>query len=249
MSQLSPTVSPHNFSRVLGFWANRLVGWLSGHWLAVLNTFFFLYVGLPFLAPLLLTANHARSANFIYWWYQFLCHLFPSRTYFIAGEQVCLCHRCIAIYGTISLGGIVFSFVRRSLKPLPPRWYLLFLLPMTLDGGMGLASELAQFVPMPLLSITTVVFITFVTILLYTQKQLTWPVIIFLACGVVAAGYLQFWGLHQSNLFLRNFTGVMFGLGTVWVAYPLLEEGFGEIQQETNARWTGQPGNGLYGKS
>jgi uncharacterized membrane protein len=210
--------------------------WLSDHWLATANTIFLLYAGLPFLAPILLTTGFTGSANVIYWLYHIACHALPSRAYFIAGEQVCLCHRCIAIYGTICIGGLLFYFVRHSLKPLSPKWYLLFILPMALDGGMGLASELLQFIPMIALWVIGLGLIGLVGILLYTQNQLNWPISIFLTCGLLALVYLQFLGPHQSNIFLRNITGFLFGIGTVWVAYPILQEGFGDIRQETQAK-------------
>ncbi|MBN1993143.1 MAG: DUF2085 domain-containing protein [Anaerolineae bacterium] len=238
MSELIQSFPTPTISQTIGAWANKWMLWLAKHWLAAANTFFFLYVGLPFLAPLLLANGQAGGANFIYWWYHLLCHSLPSRTYFIAGEQVCLCHRCMAIYGTIFVGGVFFGLVRHRLKSLPPKWYALFVLPMALDGGMGLASELAQFVPITILSIVGLAVVGLVGLLLLSQKQLTWPVAVFLGCGVLALGYLQFIGPHQSNLFLRNFTGFAFGLGTVWVAYPLLQEGFDDIRQETSAQLT-----------
>jgi uncharacterized membrane protein len=209
---------------------------LSTHWLALVNTFFFLYVGLPLLAPFLLANGYTKSANAIYWVYHLLCHAFPSRTYFIAGEQACLCHRCVAIYATLSIGGVFFHFVRYSLKPLPPKWFLFFMLPMALDGGMGFASELLQFIPITVLWIIGLGVIGLVAVILYSQKHLTWPVAVFLAFGIFALLYLQFFGPHQSNFFLRNITGFFFGLGMVWVAYPLLQEGFNDIQQETSAQ-------------
>jgi len=142
----------------------------------------------------------------------------------------------MAIYGTLFIGGFLFSFARRWLKPLPPRWYLFFMIPMALDGGMGLASEMLQFAPLVVLWAIGLVVIGLVAVVLYTQKQLNWQVATFLACGLLALVYLQFVGPHQSNLFLRNATGFIYGMGTVWVAYPLLQESFGEIRQETKAR-------------
>jgi uncharacterized membrane protein len=236
MSELIQDFSYNNLGQTLGTWLNQRLVSLSTHWLAMVNTFFFLYVGLPFLAPVLLANGYTNSANAIYWVYHLLCHSFPSRTYFIAGEQACLCHRCIAIYATLFIGGVLFHFARHSLKPLPPRWYLFFMLPMALDGGMGIASELLQFVPIIVLWIIGLVVIGLVAAFLYSQKYLTWYVAVFLASGIFALVYLQFFGPHQSNFFLRNITGFIFGLGMVWVAYPLLQEGFNDIREETSAQ-------------
>jgi uncharacterized membrane protein len=239
MSELIQDFPKNNLGQTLETWFNRRFVSLSTHWLAIVNTFFFLYVALPLLAPVLLANGYTKSANGIYWVYHLLCHAFPSRTYFIAGEQACLCHRCIAIYATLFLGGVLFHFVRHSLKPLPPKWFLLFMLPMALDGSMALASELLQLIPIIVLWIIGLVIIGLVTVVLFSQKHLTWPVAIFLASGIFALLYLQFFGPHQSNFFLRNITGFFFGLGTLWVAYPLLQEGFNDIRQETSAQLIG----------
>jgi hypothetical protein len=126
MSQLSPNASTSQLSQSVETTANKFTHFLSRHWLALANTFFFLYAALPFAAPLLLVNGQTNAANGIYWIFHNLCHLLPSRAYFVAGEQVCLCHRCMAIYGSIFLGGVIFGFVRNTLKPLPPKWFLLF---------------------------------------------------------------------------------------------------------------------------
>jgi uncharacterized membrane protein len=232
MSQLSPNFSTNQLSQSVETIANKFSLFLSRHWLALANTFFFLYAALPFAAPLLLVNGQTGTANGIYWLYHMLCHLLPSRAYFVAGEQVCLCHRCLAIYGSIFLGGVVFSFVRHTLKPLPPKWYLLFVMPMALDGGMGLVSELLQFVPLIALWIMGLMTVVIVGGLLYQQKLLNWQLAVVLACIPLALLYLTFVGPHQSNIYLRNITGFLFGIGSVWVAYPLLQEGFSDIEQE-----------------
>jgi uncharacterized membrane protein len=236
MSELVQNFPDNDFNQTLGTWLNRRFVSLSTHWLAIINTFFFLYVALPLFAPVLLANGYTNSANAIYWVYHLLCHSLPSRTYFIDGEQAALCYRCVAIYASLFIGGVFFHFIRHTLKPLPPKWFLFFMLPMALDGGMGLASELLQFIPIIVLWVIGLATIGLVAVALYRQKQLTWHVAIFLASGIFALLYLQFIGPHQSNFFLRNITGFFFGLGTVWVAYPLLQEGFNDIHQETSAQ-------------
>lgn len=238
MSELTQNFPADNLNQTVGGWINKRVLGLSKHWLAAVNTFFFLYVGLPFLAPVLLANGFTRSANAIYWVYSFLCHLLPSRAYFVEGEQVCLCERCIAIYATLFAGGVAFSFVRHRLKPLAPKWYVFFMLPMALDGGTALASELSQIVPLAVLWGVGLVVIGLAAAVLYSQKQLSWPPAVFLASGLLALAYLQFVGPHESNLFLRSATGFIFSIGTVWVAYPLLQESFGDIYQDTKTRLT-----------
>ncbi len=236
MTDLTQARPAPDFNQGVERWGNRLALWLSKHWLAGANTFFLTYVGLPFLAPLLLANGYPGAANFIYQIYNFTCHQLPSRAYFIAGEQVCMCHRCIAIYATLFLGGLLFGLVRRRLKPLSFNWYLLFLLPMGLDGGIGFVSELSRVIPMGLLWLVSLTIIGLVGLLLHKQKQLTWQVYLVFSAALLGLIYVQFFGPHQSNLFLRTVTGFLFGLGTVWFAYPLMEESFQEIGEETGAK-------------
>jgi uncharacterized membrane protein len=59
------------------------------------------------------------------------------------GYKVALCERDIGIYGGILLAGILFSFARGRLKPLPLKfWLLLGIVPIALDGGSQLVSQL-----------------------------------------------------------------------------------------------------------
>ena len=218
------TTPPSNFSQNLSRWFNQRILWLSRHWLAVANTFFFVYVGMPLLAPVLLATGFTKAANTIYQLYNMVCHQLPTRAYFILGEQVPMCERCIAIYATLFAGGVIFNIAR--VRPLPARWYLLFALPMALDGGSAFVSELAQVVPLWIFWGLWTLLTGLVITGLYLQKMLTWQVVIVFAGGFLALAYLQFVGLRISNTPIRTLTAVIFGVGTVWFAYPILEDGF-----------------------
>lgn len=64
--------------------------------------------------------------------------LFGQRA-FVGGEslgfKVAICQRDVAIYGTVLLAGLLFNFVRHRLQPLNWRLFVLFLVPIALDGG------------------------------------------------------------------------------------------------------------------
>lgn len=51
------------------------------------------------------------------------------------GFKLAICQRDIAIYGALLLGGMLFGAVRKRLPVLTWRYYLLFLIPIALDGG------------------------------------------------------------------------------------------------------------------
>ncbi len=66
---------------------DRMMSWISRHYLAVINSFVLLYFGLPILAPLLMQAGTPLPANVIYTIYKPLCHQFGFRSFFLFGEQ------------------------------------------------------------------------------------------------------------------------------------------------------------------
>jgi uncharacterized membrane protein len=58
----------------------------------------------------------------------------PERSFFIFGHKMCLCQRCMAIYGTVFALGLLYSLVRGRIRPLRWRWLFLLWTPMALDG-------------------------------------------------------------------------------------------------------------------
>jgi len=67
--------------------ADRVMAWLSRHYLALINVFMLLYFGLPILAPTLMKVGATLPANIIYTIYKPLCHQFGFRSFFLFGEQ------------------------------------------------------------------------------------------------------------------------------------------------------------------
>ncbi len=196
-------------TRDLVIFLDKAIFRLAKHWLAVANLFWGLYVGLPLLAPVLMDAGWTLPAKVIYTIYRPACHQRPERSYFIGGPEiaytpeelqaagvdidpfardignekvgwkVAFCERDVAIYGAIFFTGLVYDLVRRRLKGwrMPFRYFVLFLIPMALDG------------------------------------------------------LIQLFGLYESTWLRRSITGVIFGVGAVFFAYPYVEEAFADIRR------------------
>jgi uncharacterized membrane protein len=218
-------------------WADRRILWLSQHWLTAINVFFLVYVGLPFLAPILLANGSTGAAHQIYSFYRLACHQIPSRSYFIMGEQVAFCQRDVAIYSSLLLGGLVFGLVRRRLRPIQLRYYVFFLVPIALDGGMQLASEWLQSgVQMLTIWIIGFVAMGITMAILNSQRYLTWHNVFFFMWGPLALIYLNYAPNYLSAWPQRTLTGFIFGFGTVWFAYPYLEEAFHDIHAQLKVK-------------
>lgn len=204
---------------------DRIVLFIARHWLALANLALLTFIALPFAAPVLMRAGLPGAARIFYTIYFPTCHQLPDRSYFLFGDQVvytldelesagvladssilqrrryigdetlgykvAICERDLAIYGSMVVGGLIFAALRkrRRIVKLPIKIYLLFLLPIAIDG------------------------------------------------------LSQLFGLRTSNWFLRTLTGSLFGLATIWLAYPYVQESMDDIEQTTEqrlARETGQ---------
>jgi uncharacterized membrane protein len=119
--------------------ARALHGFLDGiraHWLTIVNTFLGALLGVALLAPLGYAFGLTGLSDGIFHAYRFICGQTPSHSFYIAGYQVCLCTRCMAIYGSMLIAGLTLAFYRSAqIRALNWKFWLLAMIPMALDGG------------------------------------------------------------------------------------------------------------------
>ena len=68
-------------------WGDRIMFYISKHFLTGFVIFLGLYVGLPFLAPVLMKAGWTGPAKVLYKTYSVTCHQLAFRSWFLFGEQ------------------------------------------------------------------------------------------------------------------------------------------------------------------
>jgi len=110
------------------------------HWLAGINGLLGTLIGVAALTPVGYALGLTGPSDAIFHFYRFLCGQTPSHTFYIAGYQMCLCTRCLAIYSALLAGGILLAVLRNSrgswrIPALNWKYWLLGMLPMALDGG------------------------------------------------------------------------------------------------------------------
>src|SRR5579871_1679344 len=109
------------------------------HWLAGVNVLLGTLIGVAVLTPIGYALGLAGPSEFVFHAYRFICGQTPSHTFYIAGYQMCLCTRCLAIYTSLLTGGILLALLRhsqtRQLHGLSWKYWLLAMVPMALDGG------------------------------------------------------------------------------------------------------------------
>ena len=78
------TLTVRQRSRVIT--ANRWIYRFSRYWLLIFSLMYGLFVGMPFLAPVLMQIGWQGSAKVIYFAYSWLCHQMPQRSFFMFGQ-------------------------------------------------------------------------------------------------------------------------------------------------------------------
>jgi uncharacterized membrane protein len=201
--------------------------WLSKRYLLLLNLIVVLYVGLPFLAPVLMNAGAEAPARLIYRAFGVTCHQLAFRSWFLFGEQIA--------YPKASAGmDQLISF----------------------DEATAIDSEdlyaAREFIGNPTIGYKIALcerdvsiygaILLFGVIFSLTGRRLPglpWYFWIILGIAPVALdGLSQFLSqpplsilpYRESTPMLRLITGGLFGFTTAWFGYPMVEEAMGETR-------------------
>lgn len=226
--------------------SERLALWFGKHWLAVFNIAWGVFVVLPFLAPVFMQIGAPDLGNGVYFIYQFFCHQLPERSFFLFGSQpmyplsqiaavtksidpmvlrqfiggpgwgwkVAYSDRMVSMYTGFWMASLVFGAFRRRIHPLPIWGFLLFCLPMALDGSTHLLSDLQAGQN----------FGTGFRDVNVWLAQLT--------NSALPATFYAGDTLGSFNSIMRLLTGVIFGVGTVWFAFPYIDAMFYEMREK-----------------
>ncbi|OQY45393.1 MAG: hypothetical protein B6242_10570 [Anaerolineaceae bacterium 4572_78] len=224
-----PTV---NFADRFEHWINLQAWRLAKYWLFLFIAFAVTFVGLPYLAPILMHYGYTIPANVIYQVYQITCHQFPSRSFFIFEHQAGFCHRDTAIWTAFSIGGIIFYVFRNRIVGIPFHWWILALIPIGLDGGTQLMGPLYQVFPVWVLTGFAIVVWLLLTGIMAWQKVNNWQYYLFVLCFPIGMTFVHFTEPRLSNWVLRTMTGSFFGLANAWLMLPMLDEAFRELEAE-----------------
>lgn len=207
---------PVNWSR-----ADGISLWLSRHYLALFNILIFLYVGIPFLAPVLMKVGAAGPAKVIYSAYSYVCHQFAFRSWFLLGEQLAYPRAEAGVAGLINyqqatgLNGYDLLSARAFVGNAQLGYKVaLCERDVAIYGGILLFGLLFAVLRRKIKPIHLVVWILIgiVPIGLDGFSQL------------ISQLPLKLIPMRESTPILRVITGGLFGFLTAWFAYPYVEE-------------------------
>jgi uncharacterized membrane protein len=199
--------------------------WLSRHYLALFNVLIFIYVGIPFLAPVLMKVGATEPAQVIYHAYSYVCHQFAFRSWFLFGEQ--------GVYPRVEAGvvGIVPFQQATGINEAD------LLAARAFIGNDQLGYKVALCERDVAIYGGILLFGLAFGLLRRRIKSIHW--IAWIAIGMIPIGLdgfsqlisqppLSLIAFRESTPMLRTLTGFLFGFLTAWFGYPYVEESMHE---------------------
>lgn len=213
--------------------ADRFSLWLSRHYLAVLNVIIMIYVGLPFLAPIMMNNGWTTPANWIYRGYSLVCHQLSYRSFFLFGEQLTYPLTIAGIEGSKPLAAVV-DFAENDI--LLARSYIG-------DDHVGFKVALCERDIAIYLGI-----LLFGLIFAVSHRKIPklpwylWIILALVPIGVDGLSQLvtQFSSVlpdRESTPLLRAITGFLFGIFSCWFFYPMVEESMQESREFLESKY------------
>ena len=212
---------------------DKLTWWISRNYLWVLNLVLFLYVGLPFLAPVLMKAGYQKPASAIYLVYSPFCHELGFRSWFLFGEEPYYPRAAAGIQGIPTFKEATGIDENNLLAARN------FVGNETLGYKVALCErDVALYLGILIFSL----------IFAFTGRRLKplpfWAWLVFGILPIALDGFSQLFsqvgipGLsviipyRESTPFLRTLTGFLFGFTTGWFGIPYIEESMRESRAQ-----------------
>lgn len=209
---------------------DRLSYFIAKYYLWMLNIFLVIYVGLPFLAPVLLKAGFDGAARPIYSVYGATCHKLAFRSWFLFGEQAAYPRESAGVEGLATYGEVT-GFDEADL------WTA-----RAFNGNEQLGYKVSLCERDIAIYAAMLIFGLMYAVSKERIPALPWYIWLFFGIGPIGLdGFSQllsqvprFFELipyRESTPFLRTLTGALFGFTTAWFGFPVVRETMEETRK------------------
>lgn len=212
--------------------ADRFSYWFSRHYMFVVNLFVFIYVGLTFLAPVMMKVGADRPARLIYRGYGLVCHQLAYRSFFLFGEQLVYPREAANVEGFVTFNNSTGLGETNSVGDIFAARNFLG------DDNIGYKIALCQ----RDVAIYLGIFVFGILFVASGRRIPALPWYLWVLIGMVPIGLdgmsqllsqppFNFWDFRESTPYLRVLTGFLFGFTTAWFGFPLVEETMADTRQ------------------
>ncbi len=206
--------------------------WISSHWFGLFLGIYGAWVFMPFLAPGFMYLGWTSVGKTIYFIYSFFCHQLPERSFFLFGQKtmyslgeiqsvwqntinplvlrqfignetmgwkIAWSDRMISFYTSVWVFAALWYPFRRKIKTLSWLGFILLLLPLIIDGSTHMLSDFAG---------------------IGQGFRDTNQWLVMLTNSSFPATFYAGDALGSFNSIMRFISGLLAGLGIVWLALP-----------------------------
>jgi uncharacterized membrane protein len=204
--------------------SDRITLLVSKQYMFLFNFVVLLYIGLPFLAPVLMNAGATFPAQIIYKVYRPFCHQLTFRSFFLFGDQLVYPRTLANIPDLLSYeeyfhqDHLDITFARDFLGNEQAGYKVaLCERDVAIYGSFFLFGVMFQLFGRKFRRIPWYVWILFGIIPMGFDGASQLP-------GMVSSLLPSWIPIRESTPFLRVLTGTLFGITTAWYLYPIVEE-------------------------
>jgi len=212
--------------------ADRFSYWLARHYMAVFNLLVFAYLGLSFLAPVLMKIGAQAPANLIYRGFNLVCHQLAFRSFYLFGEQFYYPRAAAGVEGVktpeqatgLNEGSDPADLYAARIfvgNEIVGYKVALCQRDVCIYGGILLFGLLFSLTGRRLRAIPWYVWIIIGII----------PIAVDGLSQLLSQPPLSFWAFRESTPALRLLTGGLFGFSTAWFGYPMVEESMADTRK------------------
>ena len=219
----------------------RIALGFARHWLFVLNLLLFIWVGLPWLAPVFMHWGWARAAHAIYFFYSLQCHQLPERSFFMFGPKpmYSLAEIQSAWQNTSDL-----FVLRQWIGNIDMGWKvawsdrMISMYTSILLAGLLYAFMRKRLKPLSFRGFALLLFPMVIDGSTHAISDLagigqgfrdtnTW--LANLTGNIFPSTFYAGDALGSFNSWMRLITGVLFGIAVVWLAFPYINQTFADL--------------------
>ena len=225
----------------------RIVLRFARHWLLIVNLLIAIWVGLPWLAPVMMHLGWMGAGKAIYFIYSFQCHQLPERSFFLFGKQAMYSLTEIQAAWQPSTDPLILrQFIGNPEMGWKVAWSdrMVSMYTSILLGGLLYGLLRKQMKP---ISISTFALLLLPMVIdggTHTISDLAgigqgfrdlnmWLQI--LTNNALPVTFYQGDTLGSFNSWMRLITGILFGLALVGFAFPYLNDAFADIARRSKA--------------
>ena len=219
----------------------RIVLALARHWLLCTNLLVGVWVGLPWLAPVMMHWGWTSAAKTIYLIYSFQCHQLPQRSFFLFGKQAMYSLDQIqSAWRDTNSPLILRQFIGKPEMGWKVAWSdrMVSMYTSILFGGLSYALVRKQLKPLSFWMFALLIVPMGIDGATHALSDLAGLGLGFrdtnnwlqmTTNNALSTAFYQGDALGSFNSWMRLITGILFGIALVGFAYPYMNDSFADI--------------------